>query len=131
LLLAEVQESLECPTRTWLEQYAGESSLRIEGREPETLPLPPGAIQSVMTRYGKPVADELKSEVAELSAAIVLSDQSELCRLRFLPRYEVIAKDYLVWRVPSKTARAELSVSVSAALMYLARAWRSRLDNNL
>lgn len=110
--------------RTWIEHGALGLGLRREGfgPEPEFLPLLPGVVQRVMTRYGGVPSDEVAPSVASLAPELALEDASTLSSFRFLPRYEVIAKDYLVWRPVDELPRLELCVSVAAALTHLARA---------
>ena len=80
--------------------------------------LPPGAVEAVMRRYGRPLDDS----VALSGAAMPLGDGRRIVHLRYRPRYDVIAKDYLVLELPSEAPLAELSTSVVAALTHLARA---------
>ena len=75
-----------------------------------------------MTRYGGVPSDDVAARVALLEPELCLEDASTLCSFRFLPRYDVIAKDYLVWRPVGELPRLELAVSVAAALTHLARA---------
>jgi hypothetical protein len=106
--------------RTWVE--AAERQLWVATDGEMLLKLPPGAIQAVMTRYGKPLEDPPEEPPERLA----LEDDSILFRLRFLPTYDVIAKDYLVWCAPGKPPLAELATHVTAALEHLARAASSR-----
>jgi hypothetical protein len=92
------------------------------GPQPEFLPLVSGSVQRVMLRYGGPPSDELASTVLGLAPELTLEDQSTLASFRFRPRYDVIAKDYLVWRPADASPRLELAVSVAAALTHLGRA---------
>jgi hypothetical protein len=110
--------------RTWIEHGALGLGLRREGfaPEPEFLPLLPGVVQRVMTRYGGVPSDEVATSVALVLAELVLEDASTLSSFRFRPRYDVIAKDYVVWRPVAELPRLELAVSVAAALTHLARA---------
>jgi len=123
LLLETHQESGET-ARVWLDGGASGLTLRREGfgPEPELLPLVPGAVQRVMLRYGGVPSEDLVSTVENLAAALTLEDQSTLSTFRFRPRYDVIAKDYIVWRCSGESARLELAVSVAAALTHLGRA---------
>jgi len=92
------------------------------GPEPNFLPLVPGAVQRVMLRYGGVLSEELMSTIDGLAPNLTLEDQSTLSSFRFRPRYDVIAKDYLVWRRAGEPPRLELAVSVAAALTHLGRA---------
>jgi hypothetical protein len=49
-----------------------------------------------------------------------------LVHSRFLPHYDVIAKDYLFWVRPGAPTLAELSITVCAALSHLGRALAAR-----
>lgn len=124
VLLLETHRADGELARTWLERAAGGLGLRRLGFEPEPefLPLVPGSVQKVMLRYGGPPSDELASTVLGLAPELMLEDQSTLATFRFRARYDVIAKDYLVWRPTDAAPRLELSVSVAAALTHLARA---------
>jgi len=123
LLLETHQESGETG-RVWLERQASGVVLRREGfgAEPELLPMVAGAVQRVMLRYGGEPSEDLVSTVLGLAAELTLEDQSTLSTFRFRPRYDVIAKDYVVWRSAVESARLELAVSVAAALTHLGRA---------
>ena len=71
-----------------------------------------------MRRYGKPLADDVTLHGARL----VLPAGRSVVLLRHLARYDVIAKDYLVYSSPDAPPLAELAGSIAAALLYLARA---------
>lgn len=45
--------------------------------------------------------------------------------LRHLARYDVIARDFLVYRTPNEEPITELASAVTAALMHLVGAYRS------
>ena len=74
-------------------------------------------LERVMRRYGKPLADEVALDGARLD----LSDASSLTLLRHRARYDVIARDFLVWTPPTGEPLAELAVAISGALVHLAR----------
>lgn len=124
VLLLETHQADGDTARTWLEQGGSGLGLRREGYgpEPEFLPLMPGSVQRVMQRYGGIPSEDLASTVIGLAPELTLEDQSTLASFRFLARYDVIAKDYLVWRPAGAPPRLELSVSVAAALTHLGRA---------
>lgn len=92
------------------------------------LRLPEGAVQAVMRRYAKPLDEALEPRVAHLDGALALGDGVSLVQFRFKPRFEVIAKDYVVLRVPGQPSLAELAVSVAAALTHLAQAFGVTAD---
>jgi hypothetical protein len=124
ILLAEATESGGHIVKTWLIGSAAGVGVRVEGDRLQSsldLPLPDAAIERVMRRYARPVEAELEAEIAGLEPGIELGDGSSLCSFRFRPRYDVIAKDYVVWRVPGEPSLAELSTSVAAALTHLAK----------
>lgn len=94
----------------------GELFVRI-GAEP-ALVLPEGAVPAVFRRFGR----ALDPAIELVSERFALGDGSLLTRLRHRARYDVIARDYLVWLPPGAEALVELATSVSAALTHLARA---------
>jgi Ca2+-binding RTX toxin-like protein len=82
-------------------------------------PLPPGALEAVMKRFGAPFEiDEPLSRVAALD----LGGGRVLHHVRHLARYDVIAKDYLLYERPDGEALGALATTVTAALSHLARA---------
>lgn len=85
----------------------------------EVLPLPDGALEAVMRRYGKPL--EAKAEEMMVDERLDLGDGSSLVRFRFMRRYDVIARDYLVLYRPDGEALCEMATSITAALDHLAR----------
>ena len=124
VLLLETHLEGGASARTWIEHGSMGLGLCREGfgSEPEFLPLLPGVVQRVMTRYGGVPSEEVAESVASLAPELALEDSSTLSSFRFRPRYDVIAKDYLVWRPVGELPRLELAVSVAAALTHLARA---------
>ena len=89
------------------------------GDEP-AVSLPMLAVQRVMERYGKPLADGVALEGPKLE----LGEAGTLTLIRHRARYDVIARDFLVWSAPGREPLAELAVAVSGALVHLARAAR-------
>jgi hypothetical protein len=83
----------------------------------ETWPLPEGAIAAVMRRFGKPL--EVGAPPAE--ETLDLGGGCALVRFRFLRRYDVIARDYLVYLAPGAEPLCEMATAVTAALDHLAR----------
>jgi hypothetical protein len=104
--------------------------LRVEGDElviavndenDRPLALPGGALERVMQRYGAPLEDGTKlTEVA----AIDLGNGARLRHVRHLARYDVIAKDWLVYEREGEGEEplCALANTVAAALVHLARA---------
>jgi hypothetical protein len=98
-------------------------ALRVDQR---LLPLPAGGLQAVMERFGRPLEKELAVEGPELS----LADGSRVVRFRFRPRFDVIARDYLVYCAPDQEPLCELSAAVAAALEHLAAAAARRAESS-
>lgn len=82
------------------------------------MPLPDGAIAAVMKRFGKPLAD---GEAPAAEETLDLGEGASLVRFRFLRRYDVIARDYLVYNTPGAEPLCEMATSVGGALDHLAR----------
>jgi len=82
-------------------------------------PLPEGAIEAVMKRYGAPFAPE---EVAPIVGEIALGEGDLLRHVRHLAGYDVIAKDYLVHLTARTEPLCALATTVAGALSHLARA---------
>jgi hypothetical protein len=89
-----------------------------------TLPVPSGALEKVMVRYGAPFdADARIDVVGELD----LGDGRRLRQVRHLAGYDVIARDYLVLEQRDGESLCALGTTVAGALQHLARA-AARLD---
>lgn len=97
-----------------LDAQGGELWVRVGSGSPARLP--EGALEGVMTRYGKPLAGDIRLDGPGLD----VGGGGVLRLLRHLARYDVIARDYLVWSAPGREPLAELAVAVSAALVHLA-----------
>lgn len=82
-------------------------------------PLPNGAIDAVMKRYGAPLAPE---EVVSVVDTIDLGGGRGLRHVRHLAGYDVIAKDYLVHDDGERPPLCALATTVAGALAHLARA---------
>jgi hypothetical protein len=115
LLLLERFTETGLLEQIWLLRTTDGLALQIH--EDAVLPLPGSALAAVFRRFGRPLDD-----LVELSGAALSSDHGRLFRLRYLPRFDVIARDYLVLCTPDGERLAELSTSVTAALLHLARA---------
>jgi hypothetical protein len=103
------------PERTWLELVDGKLALRFD----ETLVaiVEEAAFEIVMKRYGKALADD----IVVSGPTLELAGGRRVSLLRHRGRYDVIAKDFLVFEAPGREPVAELATSVSAALAHLAR----------
>ncbi|WP_394850057.1 hypothetical protein LZC95_21680 [Pendulispora brunnea] len=101
---------------TRLSSCEGGVRIVIDGELDAELPL--AVLDQVMARYGKPLAEDIALEGPRLT----LKNGSALCMLRHRARYDVIARDFLVYVRTGETPLVELSTSVAAALAHLARA---------
>ncbi|MBX3207905.1 MAG: hypothetical protein KF764_22860 [Labilithrix sp.] len=86
-----------------------------------TVALPDGALDAVMRRYGMPVDPEAQLTVV---ASLELGDGRVLRHARHLARYDVIARDWLVYDAPGQETACALATTVAGALDHLARAGR-------
>jgi hypothetical protein len=107
--------------RTTLRAHEGHLAL-VTG--PDAAPLPEGAVEAVLARYGKPM--ELAESDAAIEESLDLGQGRRLIRFRFRPRFDVIARDYLALCVPGQDPVCELAVAVTGALEHLARSWAAR-----
>ena len=116
ITIHETTDEAGAPVRTRLVHEDGVLALAVGA---ELLPLPDGALAAVMKRYGKaldaPEADMMIDERLELG------DGCALVRFRFMRRYDVIARDYLVLHRPDAEPLCEMATSITAALDHLAR----------
>lgn len=85
----------------------------------DLLPLPDGALETVMKRYGKPL--DVETDATNVIERLHLGAGRSLVRFRFLARYDVIAKDYLVLYEPDAEPLCELATAIAAVLDHLAR----------
>src|SRR5206468_2393417 len=76
------------------------------------------AIEAVMNRYAKALDDGIALDGPSLD----LGDERRLIMLRHRARYDVIARDFLVFVAPNAEPRAALSTAIAAPLVHLARA---------
>ena len=81
-------------------------------------PLPDGAIAAVMARYGAP----LDPDVTLAPIATLELVEGRLRHVRHLARYDVIAKDWLVYERAGEDPVIALATTVAGALGHLARA---------
>lgn len=102
--------------RTFLRADGDELALA----EPDGVrPLPGGALAAVFARFGGELAEGLA--VPE-EGALDLADGTRIAPLRHLARYDVIARDYLVYSSPGSVPKVALAVTIAGALRHLARA---------
>lgn len=87
------------------------------------LTLPDGALEAVMTRFGKPLD---VSEQLMPVGALELGDGRTLRHVRHLARWDVIARDWLVLEVAGEEPLCALATTVAGALGHLARAAAQR-----
>lgn len=86
------------------------------------LPLPEGALEKVLARYGAPFDAEARiTDVADLE----LGDGRSLRHVRHLAGYDVVPRDYLVLDVGDGELRCAHGATVAGALLHLARAYSS------
>ncbi|MBX3187741.1 MAG: hypothetical protein KF819_12025 [Labilithrix sp.] len=86
-------------------------------------PLPPGAIEAVMKRFGAPIEPSERARLDDVEA-LDLGDGRRLRRARHLARFDVIARDYLVYEAPGEEPLCAMATAVAGALQHLARAAR-------
>jgi hypothetical protein len=76
------------------------------------------ALDAVMLRFGAPLEPE--EPIAEV-ARLDLGGGRALRHVRHLGRYDVIARDYLVYDVPGREPLCALATTVAGALVHLGR----------
>jgi hypothetical protein len=99
--------------------------LRVDGdslaivSEEGTFALPGAAIDHVMARFGAPL--DPREPLAEI-ATLDLGAGRSLRHVRHLARYDVIARDYVVYGAPGREPLCALATTVAGALEHLGRA---------
>jgi hypothetical protein len=116
ITIYETIDQAGAPVRTRL---SSEDELLALTVGDEVFALPDGALDAVMKRYGKPL-DAAESEMM-IDERLELGDGRALVRFRFMCRYDVIARDYLVLYAPGAEPLCEMATAVAAALEHLAR----------
>jgi hypothetical protein len=95
-----------------------DGAIAVHAGDEPGVELPVLALERVMTRYGKALADGVELDGPRLD----LAGGRALHLIRHLARYDVIARDFVVWTTPEREPLAELAVAISGALLHLARA---------
>jgi hypothetical protein len=98
--------------KIWLEVEQGTLFFHVEGSSRTEIPL--AILDGVMRRYGRPLAEDVPLEGPRLEVG-----GRALAILRYRPRYDVIARDYLVVASEGQTPVAELATAVTGALAHL------------
>ncbi len=83
------------------------------------LALPTGAVDAVMKRFGAPLDSD--APVARIGR-LDLGNGRALFHVRHLAKYDVIARDYLVYEGAGAEPLCALATTVAGALFHLARA---------
>jgi hypothetical protein len=84
-------------------------------------PLPDGALEAVMAKFGGPLDPRERVAVVD---ALDLTEGRTLRHVRHLSGYDVIARDYLVYEAQGAEPQCALAITVAAALGHLGRAAR-------
>jgi hypothetical protein len=99
-------------------RVVGDAELEIVDAD-GALPVPPGALEKVLERYGAPFDPEAPiTAVAELE----LGGAGRLRQVRHLAGYDVVPRDYLVLDLGEGEPLCCFGATVAAALQHLARA---------
>jgi hypothetical protein len=103
--------------------------LRLDSNAPETLeivdaggalPVPEGALEKVLARYGAPFDPEARIIVV---AELALGPGKRLRHVQHLAGYDVVMRDYLVLDAEGGEPLCAPGATVAAALQHLASAW--------
>jgi hypothetical protein len=81
--------------------------------------LPDGALDAVMARFGKPL--DSSERVSEVDA-MAIGQGRVLRHVRHLARWDVIARDHLVYEADGCEPVCALATTVAGALQHLGRA---------
>ena len=100
--------------QTWASFEDGRVRI-ADDREPGAL-LSVAALDRVMCRFGKPLADGISLG----SEALACGDGRALRRLKFHAAVDATGRDYLVWERAGEEPLAVLATTATAALRYLA-----------
>jgi hypothetical protein len=99
-----------------------QGSLRVVVDGEDAGDVPFDALEAIVARYGKALADDVPLAGARLDLGLGRS----LVRLRHLARYDVIARDFLVLVRPDAEPLAALSRAIAGPLVHVARAFAAR-----
>lgn len=124
ITIHETTDAAGTLVQTRLADVEGGLALRVGD---ELLPLPDGALDAVMARYGKPL--EARDEDMMVDERLELGEGRALVRFRFMRRYDVIARDYLVLYEPGAEPLCEMATAIAAALDHLARRFTRSSSN--
>jgi hypothetical protein len=102
------------------------ASVRLDARDgallvtsgDETLLVPEDALAAIMRRYG---AAFDPSEKVSIVATLSFESGEVLRHVRHLARFDVIARDYVVYDAPGGEPLCALAKTVAAALQYVGR----------
>jgi hypothetical protein len=89
----------------------------------EAMALPASSLDRVMARFGQPL--EPSERVAEVGA-LDLRDGHIIRHVRHLGRYDVIARDYLIYSATGQEPLCALATTVAGALAHLGRVAAAR-----
>ncbi|HEY1554217.1 MAG TPA: hypothetical protein VGF94_05250 [Kofleriaceae bacterium] len=113
LLLDERIRADGSVARSWARCTGGKLELADDDGTHGALSI--AALDRVMCRYGRPLADG----VAPAGDVLELPDGRRLSRLRYHAAVDAIARDYLVWERAGEAPLAVLATHATAALRYL------------
>jgi hypothetical protein len=108
-------------TTVYLVMHEAELVLSVRAGETDTREtntvLPQSVLLAVFERYARPLEQDtaLTGPILEVGQGIAVQ------HLRHLSPFDVIARDYLVLRRPGKEPIADLAVSITVALLHLAK----------
>jgi len=101
-----------------------EDGLELRKDKTNSLALPLPFLKAVMQRYARPLSD-----VGRLKTHLRLSDQGVLAHMHYLPRFEVVPKDYLVWAQDGQEPIGELCAMLLPPLCHLASVLKSKSES--
>lgn len=77
------------------------------------------AVERVMLRYAREVADDVIADKSAWGESLALGDGKTLRRLRFHAQVDADGRDYLAWERPDEAPIAAIATMCTAALRYL------------